>query len=113
MIYFTMENLFTRMKSLTSSTALSFVLLSGLVACSSRNGAVSNLETSDKEEMSSVNQDDSSFVLGDSSADSSKDEVVSIDQEGLGDLNSLPVKHSKKSRPNQPNTWTSGISRIH
>jgi hypothetical protein len=99
-----MENLFLRIKKLTSGTAISLVLLSGLVACSSRNGAVTDISTSEESE-SGVLQEDSSFVLGDGSSDSVPDglEVTSIDQSsGQGGVDSLPVKntkviHSKKS----------------
>jgi hypothetical protein len=84
---FTMENLFSRMKSFTSTTTLTFVLLSGLAACSSRNGAISDINTKEGDLSSLDSQDDSGESL----------EMTSIDQTSQMDsMSSLPVKQSKK-----------------
>ncbi len=91
-----MENLFLRMKRFTSGTAISFVLLSGLVACSSKHGAVDGAIS---EEVSARDsQEDASLVLGDANPDTSSQENLegtSNDQASGSDvMNSLPVKNS-------------------
>lgn len=84
---FTVENLFSRMKSFTSTTTLTFVLLSGLVACSSRNGAISDINTKEGDVSSLESQDGLDESL----------EMTSIDQTSQMDsMSSLPVKQSKK-----------------
>lgn len=91
-----MENLILKMKRFTSGTAISFVLLSGLVACSSKHGAV---DAAISEEVSARDsQEDASLVLGDASTDTSSQgnlEAIS-DQATSGSdvMNSLPVKNS-------------------
>lgn len=90
-----MENLLLRMKRFTSGTAVSFVLLSSLVACSSRHGAV---DSAISEEVSARDsQEDASLVLGDASADTSSQdnlEATSDQASGSDVMNSLPVKNS-------------------
>jgi hypothetical protein len=89
---FTMENLSSRIKRFTSTSALTLALLSGLVACSSRNGAISDVNTKD-EEISSIN---SQNELSDGLEMTSIDQPT--DQEGSqsDSLSSLPVSYSKK-----------------
>ena len=94
---FTMENLSSRIKSFTSTSALTIALLSGLVACSSKNGAISDVSTRD-EEVSSINsQNDLSDGLEMTSIDQA------TDQEGnqSDSLSSLPVSNFKKKFTNK------------
>jgi hypothetical protein len=89
-----MENLLLRMKRFTSGTAVSFILLSALVACSSKNGAV---DTAVTEEVSARDsQEDASLVLGDASLETSSQdnlEAASVDQvSGSDAMSSLPTK---------------------
>ncbi len=94
---FTMENLSSRIKSFTSTSALTIALLSGLVACSSKNGAISDVSTRD-EEVSSINsQNDLSDGLEMTSIDQP------TDQEGnqSDSLSSLPVSNFKKKFTNK------------
>ena len=90
-----MENLLLKMKRFTSGTALSFVLLSGFVACSSRHGAVDAAISGEVSARDS--QEDASLVLGDASADTSSQdnlEATSDQASGSDVMNSLPVKNS-------------------
>lgn len=112
---FTMENLFSRMKRMSSGSLMSLILLSGLVACSSKNGAVSDINMGDTSSISDL-QEDSSFLLGqDSSGTASDLDVTSIDQTGgPSEIDSLPVKHSRvshsrksyKSKSSTNNKWS-------
>jgi len=90
-----MENLLLKIKRFTSGTAISFVLLSGLVACSSRHGAVDSAISGEVSARDS--QEDASLVLGDASADTSSQdnlEATSDQASGSDVMNSLPVKNS-------------------
>lgn len=98
---YTIENLLLRMKSVTSATSLTFVLLSGLVACSSKNGAISDVSTRDGEVSALDSQDD----LGDGL------EMTSIDQTSQVDgMSSLPVKKSNKKYSYKSSTGGLNIS---